>query len=196
MKRVRLFIAAALFAALFAAAPANATETYYRYAHFAAEYGVDLPDAPTGKTLWAGKDEIPYLDKQPRFGAVGEVATLKRVDTDTGDGFSVEITFLHATRDFLLSLTEDKMKQQIMANFKDNKLDKPQFSFSKGNDTLKWAVQTGYTVDESNNLMFNSVNYLAGTNSIMIIKVAYNVEEKQYEQYYQHLEKSISYIGK
>lgn len=168
----------------------------YTYIHNEAEYSIDLPDAPVGTTIWADqKDPIPFLENPPKFGAIGEIARVRRVDIDTGDTYETEITFLKAERDFLLSMTEQRMKDELNNIYKDMNLDNKQETFSAGSDTLKWATLTGFTVDENNNLMFNSVHYVMGLQSIMIVKSRYNVENKKFQGYYDTMAKSIKYEG-
>ncbi|HYD17480.1 MAG TPA: hypothetical protein VEF76_03250 [Patescibacteria group bacterium] len=168
----------------------------YTYIHNEAEYSIDLPDAPVGETVWADqKDPIPFIENAPKFGSIGEIARVKRVDIDTGDTFEVEITFLKAERDFLLSMTQERMKEELNNVYKDMNLDNKQESFSAGSDTLKWATLTGFTVDENNNLLFNSAHYLTGLSSVMVVRSRYNVENKKFQGYYDTMSKSIKYAG-
>ncbi|MCC7036220.1 MAG: hypothetical protein IT560_02820, partial [Alphaproteobacteria bacterium] len=175
MNRIaKLSFYAAFFAACLYGLMAGRSEAFidkgtYTYIHNEAEYSIDLPDAPVGVTIWADqKDPIPFLENPPKFGAIGEIARVRRVDIDTGDTYETEITFLKAERDFLLSMTEERMKEELEKIYKDISLDNKQETFSAGSDTLKWATLTGFTVDESNNLMFNSSHYIMGLQSIMI----------------------------
>lgn len=168
----------------------------YTYIHNESEYSMDLPDAPTGMTVWADRKEpIPYLEDPPKFGSLGEVATIRRSDLDTGDTYFLEITFLKAERDFLLSMTKQKMQKAINELFKDVRLDNRQENYSSGSDTLKWATLTGFTVDESNNLLFNAAHYLTGLQTITVIRVKYNVENKTFQRWYDEMAKSIKYTG-
>lgn len=168
----------------------------YTYIHNEAEYSMDLPDAPTGKTVWADqKDPIPFLDDPPKFGGLGEVATIRRADLDTGDTYSLEVTFLKAERDFLLSMSKAKMQKALAEMYKNIRLDNRQENYSSGSDTLKWATLTGFTVDESNNLLFNASHYLTGLQTLTVIKVQYNVENKNFQRWYDEMAKSIKYTG-
>lgn len=168
----------------------------YTYIHNESEYSVDLPDAPNGVTIYADqKDPIPFLENPPKYGSLGEIATVRRVDLDTGDAFDVNITFLKAERDFLLSMTKDKMMKALDEVYADVRLDNKQENFSSGSDTLKWATVTGFTVDQSNNLLFNATHYLTGLQTILVIKVSYNVENKTFQSYYDQMQKSIKYAG-
>lgn len=168
----------------------------YTYIHNEAEYSVDLPDAPNGYTIWADqKDPIPFLEDPPKYGTLGETAIVKRVDLDTGDTFETEIIFLKAERDFLLSMTKEKMLDALDNIYADVRLDNKQVSYSPGSDTLKWATMTGFTVDQSNNLLFNAAHYLTGLQTILVIKTKYNVENKIFQGYYNQLQQSIKYKG-
>jgi hypothetical protein len=202
MNRIaKLSFYAAFFAACLYGLMAGRSEAFidkgtYTYIHNEAEYSIDLPDAPVGVTIWADqKDPIPFLENPPKFGSIGEIARVRRVDIDTGDTYETEITFLKAERDFLLSMTEERMKEELEKIYKDISLDNKQETFSAGSDTLKWATLTGFTVDEANNLMFNSSHYIMGLQSIMIIKSRYNVENKKFQTYYDNMAKSIKYEG-
>jgi hypothetical protein len=191
----KVFFAAAVLA-LTALIPMRAAQAYI-YIHNDAEYSVELPDAPKAKTIWADQEEaIPYLDNPPKFGVVGEQAWLKRADPDTGDSFAVDITFLKADRDYLLSMSKDKMIQALKDLYKDTALDNQEEHFSAGTDTLKWATVTGFTVDKANSLHYNAAHFLTGLETIMIIKVDYNVENATFQKYYDTMAKSIKYAGK
>lgn len=168
----------------------------YTYIHNEGEYSVDLPDAPVGVTIWADqKEPIPFLEDPPKYGTLGEVATVKRVDLDTGDVFEVECIFMKAERDFLLSMTKEKMLDALDESYSDVRLDNKQVSFSSGSDTLKWATMTGFTVDQSNNLLFNASHYLTGLQTLIVIKTKYNVENKLFQSYYNQMQQSIKYKG-
>lgn len=200
-KNFKILAFAAIFAlscyALFAGrSQAFIDKGTYTYIHNEAEYSIDLPDAPTGETIWADRKEpVPYLEDPPKFGPLGEHAWITRADLDTGDLFNLDITFLKAERDFLLSMTRPKMFKALEEIYKDKRLDNRQENFSSGSDTLKWATLTGFAVDESNNLMFNAAHYLTGLQTIVVIKVSYNVENKTYQRWYDEMQKSIKYTG-
>ncbi len=200
-KKIQIAAYAAIFAAAAYALFVQHSQAYidkgaYTYIHNEAEYSMDLPDAPSGRTIWADRREpIPFLDDPPKFGSIGEVATVVRTDLDTGDVFKLEITFLKAERDFLLSMTKAKMQKALTEMYKDTRLDNEQENYSSGSDTLKWATLTGFTVDESNNLLFNAVHYLTGLQTLTVIKVSYNVENKNFQRWYDEMAKSIKYTG-
>lgn len=190
-----LLAAALAFTAFLSPHPALA-RGFYTYIQNDAEYSVDLPDAPVGHTIWADqKQPIPFLENPPKFGSLGEVATLRMVDPDSGNAFDVSITFIKADRDFLLSMTQEKMTMALAELYKDMPLDQREQHFSAGSDTLKWATLTGYSADKNNSLHFNAAHYLVGLSSIMVIKVSYNIEDKTYQSYYDQLAKSIKYAG-
>jgi len=184
------------FGLLFAHVPA--AQAYY-YIHNEGEYMVWLPDAPTGRTIWAdddgnGKKTIPLLTKPPKFGSLGEYADVERVDPESSDQFKVHIIFLKASRDFLTSLTKEKMYKELHKT--DVYLNNMQEHFSKGTDTLKWATLIGYSVDKHNNLHYNAAHYLAGESSIEVIRVSYSLDNKTFQKYYDKLLASIRYTGK
>lgn len=194
--KMKQFIGAALCLSLLVFAPLRAAQAYV-YIHNDAEYSIDLPEPPKASTIWADQEEpIPYLENPPKYGFVGEHAWLKRADNDTGDVFAVDITFLKADRDFLLSLNKEKMLQAMNDFYKDVSLDNKEEHFSAGTDTLKWATVTGFSVDKANSLHYNAAHYLTGLDSIMIVKVDYNVENQNFQKYYDTLAKSIKYAGK
>jgi hypothetical protein len=189
-------LAAALFTLLTVFAHATAAQAYY-YINNEGEYIVWLPDAPTGESIWAdGDGKIPLLDKPPKFGTLGEYAEVLRTDPDTGDTFDVHITFLKADRDFLLSLTQEKMYKALHDAFSDIQLSNTEEHFSKGTDTLKWATYIGYSVDKKNNLHYNAAHYLVGQSSIELVRISYSLDNKTYQAYYDKLLKSIKYTGK
>ena len=194
--RMKQFFGAALCLSFLVFAPLRAAQAYV-YIHNDAEYSIDLPEPPKAATIWADQeDPIPYLENPPKYGFVGEHAWLKRADNDTGDVFSVDITFLKADRDFLLSLDKDKMLGAMNDFYKDVSLDNKEEHFSAGTDTLKWATVTGFSVDKANSLHYNAAHYLTGLDSIMVIRVDYNVENQTFQKYYDTLAKSIKYAGK
>lgn len=192
----KTFIAALALVAALSAAPKPA-HALYVYIHNEAEYSIELPDAPLGATIWADQDKaVPYLENPPKYGSIGEVAELKRVDADSGDSFEVKITFLKADRDFLLSMTKEKMLSALKDLYAESALEDTKEVFSSGTDTLKWATVTGYKVDQANALHYHTAHYLTGLESIMIVQVQYNLENKVFQKYYETLAKSIKYVGK
>lgn len=200
-KKLQVLGYAAVFAACAYALFVQHSHAYidkgtYTYIHNEAEYSMDLPDAPTGTTIWADRREpIPYLEDPPKFGSLGEVARIRRADLDTGDAYNLEITFLKSERDFLLSMTKAKMLKALEELYKDARLENKQENFSSGSDTLKWATITGFAVDENNNLLFNAAHYLTGLQTITVIRVSYNVENKTFQRWYDEMQKSIKYTG-
>lgn len=180
--------------ALLFSAPALAVE--YKYAYADGEYVVTLPDAPTGETIWAQKDEVPYLDNPPKHGAVGEVVRMKRVDPDTGDIFDFRSTTIRASRDFLLELTEAKIQDTLKREFSDLTLQSTKFNLSQGSSTLKWGTYSGFSVSENNDVLYNIAHYLVGESSLTVMRVSYNVRNQEYNGYYKTLAKSIMYMGR
>lgn len=187
---------ATLFAVAFILAPLAPAQAQYTYIHNEGEYSVMLPDAPIGQTIWANQAEpIPYLDEPGKFGSLGEIATLTRMDPDTGDIFDVQITFLKADRPFLLSLTEEKVKELLQETLKDTKLEAVKSDYAAGSRTLKWGTMTGFSVDKKNSLLYNSVHFLTGLETLTVIRIKYNAENKDYTEMYKDLKSSIKFIG-
>jgi hypothetical protein len=191
----RLLLLAALYLPLFVL-PAGLAHAY-TYIQEEGEYSVDLPEAPTGISIWADTGEtVPYLDNPPKYGWLGETCKIRRADVDSGDTFSVDITFLKADHDFLQGLTKDKMMAALRDLYKDTPLDNHEEHYSAGTDTLKWATLTGFNVDKMNSLHYNAAHFLSGLETIMVIKVDYNVENKVFQRWYDTLAKSIKFVGK
>jgi hypothetical protein len=186
---IALIITGMLF---FAPAPAAA----YTYIHNDGEYSIDLPDAPVGRTIWADEEPVPYLEKQPRFGAAGEYANLRRVDPGTGDYFDVRITFIKASRATLDSMTKEKIRDMLENDYKDFQLDKKKLTFSNINEKLKWGTLTGFSIDKSNNLIYNAAHFLTGTDSLTVIRVQYSVENEKFNKEYIAMNQSIKYVGR
>jgi hypothetical protein len=193
----KIFFSLALAFAVFTLA-AQAKEPkapqFYKYAHNDAEYSVMLPEAPRVETIWAESKDVPYLDKWPKEGALGEVATFRRVDVETEDSFDVKITFLKADDAFLKHLTKEKMQAAIKKDFMGVRLDNAKFDFLVNDDnTLKWATLTGFSVDKNNHPFYNAEHYLTGQQSILVVKVQYSVENKIFQDYYKRLSENITY---
>lgn len=170
----------------------------YTYAHPDAEYSITLPEAPVAITIWGDNPDmpVPLLDNPPKFGAVGETATFKRVDIETGDVFEVTIVLVKADREFLSSVTRKKIEEYLEAQMSNQQLDGKKQSFSAGTGTLKWGTLSGFSVDNNNALFYNIMHYITGVDSVMTVKVKYNVENKTFQQYYEDLSGSIKYTGK
>jgi hypothetical protein len=170
-------------------------DSYYKYANNEAEYSVALPEAPTVETIWADTGDVPYLENCPESGSVGETATFKRVDMETEDYFEAKIIFLKADKAFLKSLTEKKMRETLQKDYKTVLLNDAKFTFSAsaGDGALKWAALSGFTIDKSNQPIFHAAHYLTGQQSIMVIKVEYNIDNKTYQGFYKNLVDNITY---
>jgi len=188
---------ASLFAVALIAVPVSAAFASYTYLHNESEYSIELPDAPVGKTIWADQQEpIPYLEEPGKFGSIGEIATMRRTDPDTGDFFDVEITFLKADRPFLLSLTEEKIIGFLKEALKETKLEATKNTYSAGSDTLKWGTMSGFSVDDKNTLLYNTAHFLSGFETITVIKIKYTAENKSYTAMYKDMQSSIKFTGK
>lgn len=193
---MRLYGLVIALAALFVFCPPKTASAQYTYVHNDAEYSINLPDAPTAVTIWGGDENIPYLTTPPKNGFVGEKARYRRVDPDTLEFIDVTVTFLKADRDFLLTLTQQKMEDTLNAEYKDMFLDGKGLNYSGGTDTLKWATLTAYSVDINNNVLYNAAHYLAGLETITVIKIQYSLKNKEYNKNYLNISKSIQYAGK
>jgi hypothetical protein len=193
-----LFLSAAVFVALLVPGVSKAVTYYYTYANNDAEYTVDLPEAPRAVTIWADDKEnpVPFIDEPPKNGPVGETAFIKKVDQETGDIYTVEITFVKADREFLLTMTRERMEKTLEEVFKEISLEQKKVNFSAGTDTLKWATLTGFSTDENNNYLYHAVHYLTGMESVIMIKAEFNVENKKFHDYYQTMASSIKFTGK
>ena len=191
----------ALFFAAFMST-AQAQENFYNYGNIDSEYSLTLPEAPTVKTIWADeknesgeKIAVPYLVNPPEYGAIGEYAFFKRVDPKTGEKFDLKITFLKADRDFLISLTREEMEDTLKKEFEDVTFDKEEITYSAGSGTLKSAALTGFYTDTDNNLFFSAAHYLIGQQTLMMLRVNYNVENPTYRNYYKMMYDTIRYTG-
>ena len=186
----------AVLVAVFLSVPAQAEEEkalkYYNYAHNEAEYAVKLPQAPMVRTIWGEEGYVPYLRNPPRYGALGEVAVFKQVDINTEEVFEVEIHFLKTDKKFLSWLNEIRMQKVLKGAYRTVQLTDGKLSFSEGTVGLKWAILTGFSV-EQNRPIFNAMHYLTGQQSILVIKIRYNVQNLTFQKYYETLIKSITY---
>lgn len=190
--RKKLFIVALL---ALAALPATA-RAEYKYANAEGEYIMSLPDAPLGETIWAQDGNVPLIDNPPKYGAVGEYALVRRVDPLTNDLFEVRVTFVKANRDFLLNLGDDTIKAELKKVFADVHLQGEKFSLSKGTDTLKWGSFSGFSVSQNNDPLYNIAHYLAGEQSVMLVKITYSLNNPTFNEYYKQLNKSITFMGR
>lgn len=191
----------ALCALLMLASPALAEDTapppkaFYTYANNDAEYTIALPEAPTVKTIWTDSaEQIPYLDRLPLDGFVGELATFKRIDMATDEYYDVKVTFLKADQDFLAGLSPEKIKASMEKDFSGTPLDSKKFDFSVNpKNGMKWATLTGFSFDPAKRPLYNAEHYLTGQQSILVVKIQYNLENKAFADYYQALADSITY---
>lgn len=186
-------IFACLIAFLLFTTPAFAD---YTYIHNDGEYSMVLPDAPTGVTIWGDDKQVPYLDHKERYGEIGEYATLHITDPATLDYFDAKITFIKAEPEFLAALTKEKVQQLLSLEYKDTQLDQRKDDYSGGTGTLKWATITGYSVDQSNRLLFNAAHFLVGTGTITVVRVQYSLENEKFNEAYKTFAASIKYIGR
>ena len=197
---MKYFIATLLMAAFMvlpAQAQAPQKETpFVRYSPAEGEYSLVLPEAPSAETLWGRQGKtLPFIGDPPFFGAVGEKASFQQTDRNTGDTFDVSVTFIKANKEFLKTLNQQKMISDLEAGFKGMTLDRREEKFTAGSDTLKWATLTGFNISTDNSLTFHAAHYLAGLESISVIKMSFAIENKTYQSYYDKINKSITYTG-
>ncbi len=183
----------AVMLTLLCATPARAE---YTYIHNDGEYSVTLPDAPKGETIWSDQRQpIPFIKESSKFGSLGEVAQLRRTDAQTGDSFDVDIIFVKSGSDYLMSLTEENVREMLEAEYSKQKLERKSVSYSQGSRTLKWGTLTGFSVDRNNNLLFHACHILTGLETIMLVKVTFNAENEKFGDSYQTLKDSIKFVG-
>jgi hypothetical protein len=171
--------------------------TYYNYAHDEAEYSLNLPEAPSVRTIWLPSSETsPFLKSPPSDRAtLGEVATFKRTDIDTEETYDVKITFLRAKQSFLEDLNEDKIKYMLTKQYSNVVFSNESFTMSGGTGALKWATLSGFTLDSHHHPAFCAIHYLTGLQSILVIQAKYSVENKNFQEYYKHMIDSVTYVA-
>jgi hypothetical protein len=193
----RKMIAAAFVFLAMAALPARFAAAEYPYMHSEGEYSITLPDAPRAATIWADQTDpaIPFLDKPPPYGSVGETTTLRRIDNERGDLFDIQTIFLKAGKDFVQKQTQESLTKLLENYMASTPLDKKQTSYSGGTSTLKWATLTGYQIDEKNNLFFVGSHLLTGTDTLFFVRIKYSAENKDFGAHYKKIIASIKYVG-
>lgn len=192
-KTIKTATVATALSLLLSAMPARAE---YTYIHNDGEYTITLPDAPSGETIWYDyQGKIPFIDERPRYGSLGEIATLRRTDANTGDSFNIDITFVRSGRDYLLSQTEETVRTLLEKEYENQTLERKNISFSAGTGTLKWGTLTGFSVDRNNNLMFHACHILTGKETTTMVKIAFNAENEKFGDTYQKIKNSIKFVG-
>ena len=187
----KFVLTACTLIALLAAHPAKAN---YVYAYQEGEYSITLPEAPSVETIWAS-GKVPYLDPEllPSYGVIGEKATFQRIDLQTGDFFKYKAITLKAGREYLLTLDAETVKDLLAEELANKSLDNKKFSLSIGSGTLKWGTASGYSI-EKNVPVFNIAHFLAGLNTITVIRMEYSVENPEFEKYFKTADDSINLI--
>jgi hypothetical protein len=186
-------LAATCLGVLLSGFPAQAD---YTYIHNDGEYSITLPDAPSGETIWYDhKGAVPFIDQRPKFGSLGETATMRRTDATTGDSFNVDITFIRSGRDYLLSLDEKDVRALLEKEYENQTIENKRITYSPGSTTLKWGTFTGFSVDRNNNLMFHSCHILTGLETITMLKISFNAENEKFGDNYQKIKDSIKFVG-
>jgi hypothetical protein len=170
--------------------------TFYNYAHDESEYSVSLPGAPTVSTIWSETpDTKPFLRYAPTdHGALGESAVFKLVDIDTEETFDVKITFLRATSTFLDSLDDERIHKMLVKKFSEVTLSNETFNIANGTGSLKWASLQGFVLDSHHHPAFYALHYLTGLQSILVIEAKYSIENKTFQDYYNHMIDSVTYV--
>lgn len=185
--------AAALLIGTITAVPARAE---YTYIHNDGEYEITLPDAPSGQTLWADQSEkLPFIKEVPKFGPIGEFATLRRTDPVAGDSFNVDVTFVKSGRDYLLGLTEEEVRSLLESQYRNQPLEKKTVGYSQGSGTLKWGTLTGFSVDRQNNLLFHACHILTGVETVTMVKVSFSADNDKFGEAYEKMKGSIKFVG-
>lgn len=181
-----------------ATATAQITDNFVRYAPAEGEYSILLPEAPTVTTLWANS-KLPgtyMITPMAGLATLGETATYQRTDSDTGDTILVRLSMLRADPSSLAALTEEKMTAALEQELAGLTLEKKQVSFSGGSQTLKWGILTAYHLDDNNRMTYNAVHYLAGLQTISVVRISFTLENRRYKNMYETIGKSIKYTGK
>ncbi len=127
--------------------------------------------------------------------ARGQLANVTRLDIDTDESFDVKILFVRAKKSFLEGLTTQKIKEMLMKQYKDVSLSNEQFTISAGTGALKWATLSGFSLDKHNHPALCATHYLTGQQSILVVQVMYSIENKLFQDYYDHLVNSITYVA-
>jgi len=168
---------------------------FYDYAHNEAEYSVRLPEAPRVRTIW-GTEKTPYFQNEPKAGSIGELAIFKRIDVDNYDVFDVKVIFLKAEQSFLKSLNDKKIERLIKRDLKGLSLESEKFEYKieENNEILKHGIFTGFSVDKNNEPFYYAQHFLSGEDSILAIKIKYNIKNKKFAEYYKSLVENIKYL--
>jgi len=186
-------LAAAGIGVLLSGFPARAD---YTYIHNDGEYSITLPDGPSGETIWHDhKGAIPFIEDRPKFGSLGEIASMRRTDANTGDSFNIDITFVKSGRDYLLSLDEKDIRDLLEKEYENQTIENKKITYSPGSTTLKWGTFTGFSVDRNNNLMFHSCHILTGHETTTMLKISFNAENEKFGDNYQKIKDSIKFVG-
>lgn len=186
--RVFLFLAA-----LFAFIPLARAE--YNYAHINGEYVFSLPEAPRVETIWSWDKKIPYIPSAPTDSdaVLGERAIFQRRDLEGRYFIRLMATTVKADKDFLESLTRERIQMILADEFIGKDLRNKRFSYSQGNETLKWGTARA-TSTEGGRRIFNTAHFLSGLNSLTVIKIEYTPDEGIYDDYFKMIDSSIDLI--
>ena len=83
----------------------------------------------------------------------------------------------------------------LMKQYTDVTMTSENFKLTKGTGTLKWATFSGFALDAHNHPAFCAIHYLTGQQSILVVQVMYSIENKTFQDYYDHLVRSITYVA-
>lgn len=173
-------------------------ESFVRYAAAQAEYSLLMPEAPSVTTIWANST-LPgtYAVTPPAdLSAIGENALYRRVDSDTGDEMTIKVMTLQATEASLTALTQENVTSLLEKHVSGLSLEKQQTSFSGGSKTLKWGTLTGYEMGKDQRLIFHSVHYLSGLQSVTLAHISFSLENRRFKNDYETIGRSIKYTGR
>ena len=196
--RHALIVIISFMLALLATCSVQAKElTLINYANNYAEFSVGLPEAPSVRTLWAdGEEKIPYLKNIPESGSIGEIAFYQETDYSTDDKFTVEVTFLKVSDDFISKTNKATIFSMIKKDLA--YLPKLENVNTKYDDTLnkpaKHAIVSGIITKKDKTTEFNSEHFLVGTESILVIRVRFNNKNPKHYNLYKEITDTIKYL--
>ncbi len=164
----------------------------YHYANNLGEYSIGLPEAPSVTTIWGNDTNIPYIAPAKTKKNIGEKAYFKRSDQLTNEFFSILITTLKTDT---TTFTEEKTKQLLKKDYKGIVLSGMNISHAVGsNPKLRRTSLTGFAADKDNNPLYYATHFLTGENTITVLKICYNLDNKLFTNYYKMALKNINYL--
>jgi len=175
---------------------AYSAEKLYNYANNYAEFSLAMPEAPSVRTIWAENGNIPYLTTPPQNGAIGEIAFYQTGDSNTKDVFTTEITFLNTGAEFISTLNEQNVTAMIEKDLSylpelQNKTVK---FYPQNNGETKHGEIIGVAVANGGKPIVNAEHFLIGKQSILVIKVSYNIQNEAHDKIYKNMIDTIRYL--